>query len=61
MNNIQSSKMYRDHFFVVAKGEGVRSLIQLRYPEFWAAHGAVHKEGWSLYSSFQDLDQFITL
>jgi hypothetical protein len=51
-----SKKMYKDRFFVVARGEGIRSMIQLKYPEFWAAHGAIHSKKWSLYSSFTDLD-----
>lgn len=48
-------KLHRDKFFIVATGEGVRSLIQLKFPEFWSLHGVVHKNGWSLYSSFVDL------
>jgi hypothetical protein len=48
-------KIYKDRFFIVARGVGVRSLIQLKYPQLWAAHGAIHGEKWSLYSSFCDL------
>ena len=50
-----SKKMYEDRFFLIARGKGIRSLIQLRYPEFWASHGVIHKGEWSLYSSFKDL------
>lgn len=54
--NIFSKKMYKDRFFIVARGEGIRSMIQLKYPEFWAAHGAIHSKKWSIYSSFTDLE-----
>jgi hypothetical protein len=50
-----SKKLYTERFFVVARGEGIRSMIQLRYPEFWAAHAVIHGPKWSLYSSFTDL------
>lgn len=50
-----SSKLYKEPFYLVAKGEGIRSLIQLKYPEFWNCNGAVHEENWSLYSSMSDL------
>ena len=50
-----SKKLYQDKFFIVAKGEGIRSMIQLKYPEFWASHGVIHDEKWSLYSSYCDL------
>ncbi len=50
-----SEKLKHDQFFIVAKGEGIRSLIQLKFPEFWTSHGVVHQKEWSLYSSFTDL------
>src|SRR5690606_7300103 len=37
-----SAKLRKERFFIVAKGEGVRSLIQLKFPEFWVCHGVVH-------------------
>ncbi len=53
--NKLSKKLYRDRFFLVARGEGVRSLIQLKYPEFWAAHGVIHQDKISIFSSYIDL------
>lgn len=50
-----SEKLFKDDFYLVAKGEGVRSLIQLKYPEFWSCNGVIHEEKWSLYSSKEDL------
>ena len=50
-----SARIYRDRFFLIARGKGIRSLIQVKFPEFWAAHGAKHENEWSLYSSFCDL------
>ena len=53
-----SNKLYKEPFYLVAKGEGIRSLIQLKYPEFWNCNGAVHEEHWSLYSSMSDLSHY---
>ena len=53
-----SKKLYKEPFFLVAKGEGIRSLIQLKYSEFWNCNGVVHEENWSLYSSMTDLSIF---
>lgn len=50
-----SQRLRSERFFLVAKGEGIRSLIQLKFPEFWAVHGAIHRKNWSLYSSYVDL------
>jgi len=50
-----SKKLYNDRFFIIARGDGIRSLMQLKFPEFWAAHGAIHYHDWSIYSSFCDL------
>jgi len=50
-----SKKFFTERFFIIAKGEGVRSLIQLKYPQFWAGHGVLHQKQWSMYSSFFDL------
>lgn len=44
-----------DRFFLVARGDGVRSIIQNRVPELWAAYDPIHDEEWSLYSHFIDL------
>lgn len=51
-----SAQFSQRDFFFVAKGEGIRSLIQNKYPEFFAVNGVIHNEHWSLYSSFVDLD-----
>lgn len=51
-----SESMYKKKFFVVARGDGIRSMIQLKYPEIWCVNGAIHKKNWSLYSSFCDLN-----
>ncbi len=45
----------KKRFFIVARGEGVRSLIQLEFPELWMRKGAIHRKEWSLYSSEVDL------
>lgn len=51
-----SQSMYKKKFFIVARGEGIRSMIQLKYPEIWCVNGAIHRKNWSLYSSFCELD-----
>ncbi len=48
-------RLHTEQFFIVACGEGVRSLIQNKFPEFWSCHGVIHQKGWSIYSSFTDL------
>lgn len=53
--NKLSDIIFKKRFFIVAKGEGIKSLIQLKYPQFWASHGVIHKKHWSIYSSFCDL------
>jgi hypothetical protein len=55
-----SERVFKDQFYMVAKGKGVRSIIQNKYPEFWAANGAIHEENWSVYSSELSLDLLVT-
>lgn len=54
--NQLSLRVFEERFFLVAKGEGIRSIIQLKFPQFWAAHGVIHRKNWSLFSSFCDLN-----
>jgi len=49
------AKLKSDRFFLVARGSGIRSLIQLKFPQFWSVHGVIHHNDWSIYSSFCDL------
>lgn len=49
--NKLSEKLFKEPFFIVARGEGVRSLIQNKYPEFFSCNGVLHEPTWSLYSS----------
>ena len=53
-----SEKISQDKFFIVVRGNGMRSLIQNKYPEFWACNGVIHAEKWSLYSSDIDLTPY---
>lgn len=50
-----SKKMYKDDFFLVARGHGIRSLIQNKYKEFYVCNGAIHKDKYSIYSSHIDI------
>lgn len=56
MLNQFSKKMYKDKFFLVARGHGIRSLIQNKYKEFYVCNGVIHKENYSIYSSHIDLE-----
>lgn len=47
-----NDKLSKDRFFLVARGEGVRSLIQNKFPAFHRPYGAYHSKNWSIYSSF---------
>lgn len=44
------SKAYHKPFQIIAKGKGVRSLIQLKFPRFWCVHDPIHGSDWSIYS-----------
>jgi hypothetical protein len=54
--NMLSDIIFKEEFFIVAKGAGVRSMISNKYPQFWSNHGVIHAKEWSLYSSFKDLN-----
>jgi hypothetical protein len=54
--NKLSEKLFKEDFYLVAKGKGVRSLIQERYPEFYSCNGVHQEENWALYSSMHELD-----
>jgi 16S rRNA G527 N7-methylase RsmG len=46
-----SSHLNENHFAIIARGQGIRSLIQYRFPEFFALTQPVHKKHWSIYLS----------
>lgn len=50
-----SKRMYKDNFFLLARGKGIRSLIQNEYPEFYNCNGVIHLQNISIYSSFTEL------
>ena len=52
-----SSHADTNEIFLIARGKGVRSLINNKYPELWACYDPIHKEKWSLYSNSIELVQ----
>lgn len=54
--NLFSDMLHEDKFFLVARGHGIRSLIQNKYKEFYVCNGVIHKENYSIYSSHIDLE-----
>jgi tRNA G46 methylase TrmB len=50
-----TEKIGKKAFFLIARGEGICSLIQNKYPIFYAAHGAIHRKNYSIYSTYWDL------
>ena len=50
-----TQRLAQDKFFVIARGKGIRSLIQAKFPEFWSYYGVIHQENYSIYSSFRKL------
>lgn len=54
--NMLSDIVFKEEFFIVAKGAGIRSMISNKYPQFFSSHGVIHTKEWSLYSSFVDLN-----
>ena len=43
-----------NRFFIVAKGDSVQSIIQAKFPEFYANKRFAHGKQWSIFSSFQN-------
>jgi hypothetical protein len=54
LNQLEERRL-TERFFIVARGEGVRSLIQHKYPGFHRCFDAYHAPQWSLYSTFCDV------
>lgn len=42
-------------FYVVARGRGVRSIINYKFPELWSAFTPYHGKTYSIYSTFCDV------
>ncbi len=42
-------KMKEHNFILVARGDEIRSIIQMYYPLFYVRHKPLHKRGWSIY------------
>lgn len=49
-----SEKINLHEFVLVAKGDEVRSIIQLYYPIFYSRHRPIHKKGWSAYINYSE-------
>ena len=47
---------FERNFFLVARGKGIRGIIQHKYPKFHAVNNPIHRENWSMYSSWIDID-----
>lgn len=43
-------KIGRKPFYLIARGEGICSLIESKYPIFWADRSAIHRKNYSIYS-----------
>jgi hypothetical protein len=50
--------LFQKEYFLIAKGKAINSLIQVKYPELYAAHGRYWLENSDcvIYSSFTDVD-----
>ena len=53
--NQLSDKVFTNEFFIIAKGQGVRSLIQAKYPQFYSLYRPLHMDSYSIYCTFKDL------
>lgn len=49
---------FEEEFFLIAKGKAVNSLIQHKYPLFYASHGRCWLEHAVIYSSYMDVGNF---
>lgn len=56
--NKLSDIFFKEEFFLIAKGKAVNSLIQHKYPQFFASHGRCWLEHAVIYSSSVDLKDF---
>ena len=43
------------NFILVARGEEVRSIIQMYYPSFYVRHRPLHKRGWSIFFNHPEM------
>ncbi len=50
-----SENVFDNKFFIIARGLGVRSLIQNKYPQFHSLYKPLHLDSASIYSSFTNL------
>lgn len=48
-------RAFSEEFYVVARGRGVRSLINYKFPQLWSAFTPHHGETYSIYSTFCDV------
>ena len=53
--DIIDKKFFERKLLIVARGKGIRSLIQSKYPQFFRCFEPHHNENYSIYSSFCDL------
>lgn len=51
-----SQKLAEDKFFLVAEGKAIGSLIQNDFKEFYVCFTPKHLDGYSIYSSYLDLE-----
>jgi len=49
-----SALISTERFFIVAKGDSVQTIIQSKFPEFYANKRFAHGKQWSIFSSFKD-------
>ena len=50
---------FKEPFYLVARGRGVRSIIDYKFPQFWSAFSAYHGETFSIYSTFCDVTTIV--
>ncbi len=48
-------RAFEEEFYVVARGRGVRSIINYKFPKLWSAYNPLHGETYSIYSTFKDV------
>lgn len=51
-----AERAFKEEFYVVARGRGVRSIVNYKFPQLWSAFTPLHGETYSIYSTFCDLE-----
>lgn len=47
---------FSEEIMIVARGDGIRSLIQEKFPQFYSNFTPIYDMNWTIYSSYKEID-----